>query len=305
MSDTNIIAKPNPNMASKINTNIKTNAKNQVLVLTDLIKNKAFDYVVALVIFFVFYISAKITKMRYMSYKNEKEVKNNIFYEFMGNMLYIIIIVIGIIISFIYVGFNLSTILICLSSVGIALALAVQSTIAQMVSGLFILIFDLYNVNDIVEINGIKGYVKNFSIAKTTIADLSEVDVLIPNSNFLKDTFINYTKQKTIKHSFQIAISANNTIDYNILISNLKNKIMNTSKYCIDKNGIIVAINEIGNSGTTLTIKVPIKSIDMFYADIELKQIARNVMTDDNILLLDNSYVSSKIGTSNVKYDFS
>jgi len=285
--------------------NIKMNEINDMKKLHHMIKNNAINYIIAFIIFIVFYIIAKLIKMKYMSYKKDNEIKNKIFFDFIGNILFYIIIIIGFIIALLHVGFSLSTILVCLGSVGFALALAMQSTITQLISGIFILLFNLFNINDIVEINGTKGYVKDFSLFKTTIADLSDIEVLIPNNNFLTNSYINYTKNKIIRHTFTVAISANNKIDYNILISNLKTAIASKSKYCIDKNTIIIAIDEIGASGTKITLKVPINSIEMFYADIELKQIVRTVMADDNVLLLDNSYVSSDIGTSNVKYDFS
>lgn len=283
----------------------ETNKINDIQKLHNMIKNNAINYLIALIIFIVFYIIARLIKMRYISYKDNKEIKNKIFFEFIGNSLFYIIIIIGFIIALLHVGFSLSTVLVCLGSIGLAIALSLQTLITQLISGIFILFFNLFNINDIVEINDTKGYVKDFTLFKTTISDLSDIEIVIPNNNFLTNTYINYTKNKTIRYTFTVAISANNKINYNILISNLKNKIISTSKYCIDNNNIIVAINEIGTSGTKITLKVPINSIEMFYADIELKQIVRTVMADDNVLLLDNSYVSSDIGTSNVKYDFS
>lgn len=288
--------------------NIKINEKNKInniQKLHNMIKNNAINYLIAFIIFIVFYIIAKLIKMKYISYKDDKEIKNKIFFEFIGNLLFYVIVIIGLIIALLHVGFSLSTVLVCLGSIGLAIALSLQTAITQLISGIFILFFNLFNINDIVEINDTKGYVKDFTLFKTTISDLSDIEIVIPNNNFLTNTYINYTKNKTIKYTFTVAISANNKIDYNILISNLKNKIISTSKYCIDKNNIIVAIDEIGTSGTKITLKVPINSIEMFYADIELKQIVRTVMADDNVLLLDNSYVSSDIGTSNIKYDFS
>jgi small conductance mechanosensitive channel len=302
MSEKKIVENIKINDSIKMNDSVKINDINN---FQNILKSNSINYLIAFIIFIVFYIIARLIKMKYMSYKDHNEIKNKLFFEFIGNILFYIILIIGLIISLLQVGFSLSTILVCLGSLGLAIALSIQTAITQMISGLFILLFDLYNINDIIEINGTKGYVKDFTLFKTTIADLSDIEIIIPNNNFLINPFVNYTKNKTIKHTFIVAVSANNTIDYNILISNLKNKISSTSKYCIDKNGIIVAIDEIGMSGTKITLKVPINSIEMFYADIELKQIVRTVMADDNVLLLDNSYVSSDIGTSNVKYNFS
>lgn len=281
---------------------VKQNGPSNLLKFETLIKEKSIHYLIGIIIFIIFYIIASLIRKRYMSLKDSKEVKDKLFYEFIGYVLFYVIIIIGLVVSLLYMGFNLSTVLVCLGSAGIAIALAIQSTITQVISGVFILILNLYNINDIIQINGIQGYVTDFSLFNTTISNLTDITTIIPNNQFLSQPFTNYTKTKTIKYTFTVAISANNSIDYDILMNNIKQKISAVSKYCIDKSGIIVSVDEMGMSGTIIRVKVPINSADLFYADMELKAIVRTVLSSDNVLLLDNSYVSSDIGTSNIKY---
>jgi len=287
----------------EVNPIVKTEMSD-MNILKNNIKNNAIKYLIAFVIFIVFFIIAKLLRIKYTSDITNSKTKDKIFLDFIGIMLFYVIIIIGLIISLLHVGFSLSTILVCLGSIGLAIALAMQTLITQLISGIFILFFDLFNIDDIVEINGIKGYVKNFTLFKTTIAPLSDVDTIIPNNNFLTNSYINYTKENIIKHSFRVAISANNKIDYDILLSNLKNAIISQSLYCIDKNNVSITIDEIDDSGTKLKVKVPINSKDTLYADIELKKIVRIEMANDNVLLLDNSYFVLD-NSPDIKYNYS
>ena len=136
--------------------------------------------------------------MRYIYYRDKNEVKNKILYEFIGHLLFVVFVITGIIISLLHIGFNLSTILVCLGSVGLAIALSLQSAITQIVSSIFILFFNLFTINDIVEINGFRGYVKDFNLFKTTISDLSETIVIVPNNNFLTNTFVYRLQQQQL-----------------------------------------------------------------------------------------------------------
>ena len=291
------------NIQTKSNTKLQTNTLNNskqkkeeyfnLDKVKDKFKNNSLNFLIAIIIFIVFYIIGKLIKMKYDSYKENDIVKNKIFYDFIGNLLYYIIIIIGLIIALIHVGFNISTILVCLGSLGIAIALSIQSTITQLISGIFILVFDLYNINDIVEVNNVKGHVKDFTLFQTTLSDQSKQDIIIPNNIFLSSIYKNYTKEDVIKTAVIVSISSNNSIDYDTLIFELKNKIKETSKYCVDKNNISISINDISDSGTKLIIRVPVNSKEIFNAESEIKIIVRTVLSKDNILLLDNSYITS------------
>ena len=164
----------------------------------------------------------------------------------------------GLFIALVNLGFQISTILVVFGSVGLALALAIQSTITQIVSGILILYLDYYNINDIVEINGLVGYVNNFNLLNTTILDNANVPNIIPNNTFISGKFTNYMKNKTIDSMVFLGISANNNIDYNILISNIKNTLIKEAKYIIDKNSVAVFIKDFEQPGTTLLIKYKI-----------------------------------------------
>ncbi len=210
---------------------------------------------------------------------------------------------VGIIFALTINGFNLSSIFIFLGSIGFAIALAVQSTLTEIVGGLFIIFYELFDKNDKISSSDIKGEVKEFNLLKTTIVNFDGVQTVVSNSTFINNPIINYTKTPTILHKINVTISSNNNIDYNILMSNIKNKIKNESKYCIDGDKIIVNIDEIESAGTKIAIHTPIMSKNMTHADMELKLIIRNVMSDDNVLLYDSSYIDKD--RNNLKYEMS
>jgi small-conductance mechanosensitive channel len=259
---------------------------------TDDVKTLSFKLLYALIIFLIFYSIGKLVERGIkQKVKNNKDTKNDLLYDFIAQASFYFIVLIGVIFSLNYLGFNISTILVVLGSVGIAIALAIQSTISQIVAGLIILYFNFFNLNDIIEVNGIKGPVKEFNLLKTIIST-AKIETVISNSDFMQHSFINYTKNPNVSTSFSVGISSNNNINYNILLSNIKDKIIAESKYCIDKNNVEIVIDDISSSGTIIKVFVPIKSKEMRNAQFELKKIVRNTISEDNILMLDNSYIT-------------
>ena len=267
-------------------------------------KKKSIEFltkiITSIIIFIFFYIIALIVKNRLsVTINHDKNIEDKkILYNLIAQLIFYVIMIFGLFIALVNLGFQISTILVVFGSVGLALALAIQSTITQIVSGILILYLDYYNINDIVEINGLVGYVNNFNLLNTTILDNANVPNIIPNNTFISGKFTNYMKNKTIDSMVFLGISANNNIDYNILISNIKNTLIKEAKYIIDKNSVAVFIKDFEQPGTTLLIKYKINSKDFYKAQYDTRLIVRNLLAKDNVLLLDHSYFQQS-GSSN------
>jgi len=189
-------------------------------------------------------------------------------------------------------GFNINTLLVIFGSAGLALALAIQSSVSQLVSGLIIIVFNYFNNDDLIEINNSMGFVKNFNLLNTVIYDPRGVKIIIPNSTITSGNFMNYYDQEKIYVQFFVTISNNNLINYDILLENIKEALINNCTYIINKENVFAKISNISLSGTELNIKFLINHNDYYKANDSGKQIVRKFMTDNKILLLDNGYLS-------------
>ena len=259
-------------------------------------KSHAYKIVVSIIIIIITLIIANIIKNSILNKfieKEDNENKNKILYTVVSTLIYYIIIFIGVVIALINLGYQLSTIFIVLSSIGIAIALAVQGTITQVVSGFVILFFKYFNIGDYILCNGMLGYITDFNLLTTTLTDQAGVKVMLPNSSFTSSPFTNYTSNKDVLFKLYLTLSSNNTIDFDILFNNIKNAIINESKYVTNKNGVYITIFDIQGSGTTICVNVPIKSINYVNAGNDARLIVRRILAHDNVLLLDNSYVAN------------
>ncbi len=79
-------------------------------------------------------------------------------------------------------GVNLAPLLASAGVAGIAIGLAAQNIVKDMLNGILILIEDQFNVGDAVRIAGLAGTVEAMTLRKTTVRDADGTLYVIPNS---------------------------------------------------------------------------------------------------------------------------
>ena len=117
----------------------------------------------AIVIFLIFYTIAKISvkNIEKINFNSSPKKNNNlnipkpnpqddekfskIHKKFIAEMVFYIFILIGVFFALSKIGFNVSTILVVLGTIGFAVAFGLQNFIQQIISGITILIFKYFN----------------------------------------------------------------------------------------------------------------------------------------------------------------
>jgi small conductance mechanosensitive channel len=79
-------------------------------------------------------------------------------------------------------GVNLAPLLASAGVVGIAIGLAAQNIVKDMLNGILILIEDQFNVGDTVRLAGVAGVVETMTLRKTTVRDDNGTLYIVPNS---------------------------------------------------------------------------------------------------------------------------
>lgn len=99
------------------------------------------------------------------------------------------------------VGMNLAPLLASAGVAGVAIGLAAQNIVRDMLNGILFLIENQFNVGDTVRVAGVAGVVEAMTLRKTTVRDADGTLYVIPNS--------------------QITTVANQSIDYSVATINV------------------------------------------------------------------------------------
>ena len=79
-------------------------------------------------------------------------------------------------------GVNVNAIVASVGIVALVVGFGAESLVADVVTGIFLIFENQYNVGDIVEVNGFRGVVKEIGIRTTSIMDMGENIKIINNS---------------------------------------------------------------------------------------------------------------------------
>jgi len=80
----------------------------------------------------------------------------------------------------------------------------------NFLAGIILAFNSPFRLNDLIEINGIEGFVKDINIRETLIKTPDGKDVFVPNSIILKNPLSNYTLDGFLRYEFMIGIAYEN-----------------------------------------------------------------------------------------------
>lgn len=124
---------------------------------------------------------------------NSEVYKQNIIKYELGYIVYYLIIFAGIIITITNIGIESSSIFAILGTLGLAIGLALQGSLTNLTSGIYIGLSNIFNIGDKIKINGTTGIIQEFSLFNTTISDENGHNVIIPNSIIQSNILTNYS----------------------------------------------------------------------------------------------------------------
>ncbi|RXZ58126.1 mechanosensitive ion channel family protein [Candidatus Borkfalkia ceftriaxoniphila] len=90
-------------------------------------------------------------------------------------------------------GFSTAGIIAAFSAIALAVALALQDSLASLANGIIIIFTKPFKKGDYVEINGKDGLVQDIRLFNTKIVTYNNEEILLPNNQILGSTLINYS----------------------------------------------------------------------------------------------------------------
>jgi small-conductance mechanosensitive channel len=102
-------------------------------------------------------------------------------------------LVLGIYLSLEAVGINLSSLAFLAGALGVGVGFGLQNIISNFISGLIILTEQPIAIGDRVEVGGTVGKVSEINLRSTTILTSDNISIIVPNSNLITGTVINWS----------------------------------------------------------------------------------------------------------------
>lgn len=104
-------------------------------------------------------------------------------------------------------GVRTTSVVAVIGAAGLAIGLALQGTLSNIAAGVMIIFFRPIKHGDFVVVNGQMGTVKDITLNFTELADLSNVQIIIPNSEVWGNTITNYSVYPTRRAEWTFGVT--------------------------------------------------------------------------------------------------
>lgn len=123
------------------------------------------------------------------------------------------VLVAGLMFAMASIGLDLSKLTLFVSAMGIGLGFGMQAVISNFVSGLIILFERHLKIGDFVDLeSGVTGEVREINIRATRITTNDNIDVLVPNSEFVNGRVVNWTLDE-VSRRIRVKFGVNYGVD--------------------------------------------------------------------------------------------
>jgi small-conductance mechanosensitive channel len=111
-----------------------------------------------------------------------------------GRLTHYVIIIVAVLIALSTIGFDFGKLALIAGALGIGIGFGLQSIVSNFVSGLIILFEHSLRVGDYIELDtGLTGTVKSINVRSTLINTNDNIDIVVPNSEFVTAKLTNWT----------------------------------------------------------------------------------------------------------------
>jgi len=203
---------------------------------------------------------------------------------FIENSVGVILWVIVIVVVLANFGVDVSALVAGLGIVGIVLGFALQSTLANLAAGVFILFYMPFRVGDYIEIEGSSsGTVKDIGIAACVMETPDNVKITIPNGKIWGNAIKNYSASKT-RRIFSLNVSIGYSDDLEKAIK-IINKVLSEDKRIMKDPAPEVVVKELGTNSVNIAVRPTVKNEDHWKVFCDLNRNIKEAFDDAEITL--------------------
>ena len=179
-------------------------------------------------------------------------------------------------------GVDAASIVAIIGSAGVAIGLAVQGSLANLIGGILILLLKPFNVGDYISDSGSgkEGTVIEIKIFHTRLRTFDNKIVVLPNGNLANNVIVNVTKEKTRRIDVICGISYNADIDKAKAV--LLDMLENDESVLKDKEHRVV-VSGLKDSSVELTVRFWVKSRDYWDAYYRITENTKKTLDKENI----------------------
>lgn len=220
-----------------------------------------------LVLVIGWWLSSLLTKMAVRAMRRGKMDEGIV--SFTSSVSRIILRVIVLISTAAELGLDTTSIITALGTAGVAVALALKDSLANVASGMLIIITHPFHVGDYLEFEDLEGTVTRIEMMFSTLNTIDNKEIVIPNSRLTANNIVNYTAQDKRRLDLEYSVSYEDDL---LQVKALLSKMVAENSKVIQEPEPLIAVGEHKDSSVAMVIKVWCKSEDYWPLYYEMQE---------------------------------
>lgn len=227
------------------------------------------NLIVAILIILMAFVVAGWIRARIIAIAHRYKRIDDTLFAFLGNIARYAILAFAAVFVLNRFGVQTASLVALIGAAGLAIGLALQGALSNIASGVMMVIFRPFKVGDFVEVAGHSGTVKDISIVMTELASLSNVQIIIPNSDVWRSSIVNYSVYPTRRAEWTFGVG------YGANLADAERIITDTIMADPRSHSTpepFVKVNNLGASSVDFLVRVWCSSADYFAYQADMKR---------------------------------
>ena len=201
---------------------------------------------------------------------------------FTGNVVYIAILLSAIVAALGQLGVQTTSIIAMIGAAGLAIGLALQSSLSNFAAGMMIIFFRPFKVGDYIEAAGVSGYVEGIQIFSTQLSSMDNKVIIVPNSSITGGNIINYSAKGERRLDLMFSISYDDDI----------RKVKQVLKELLEKDARIlralepvIAVSELADYSVNIVVRPWVRTYEYWDVCWDLKEAVKLRFDEEGICI--------------------
>lgn len=188
---------------------------------------------------------------------------------FVDSIIYYTFMVMVVIAAAGQLGINTTSFLTIVGAAGLAIGLALKDSLSNFASGVMLVMFRPYKINDYVDIGGVSGTVKNISLFTTELSTPDNQKVIVPNSGITSNVITNVTANPTRRVDLIIGIGYDDDIKK---AKEVIQGVLSEEERILPTPAPLIAVSELADSSVNFVVRPWAKTGDYWAVYFALQE---------------------------------
>lgn len=179
-------------------------------------------------------------------------------------------------------GVQTSSFVVVIGAAGLAIAFALQGSLANFAAGVMLVIFKPFKAGDFIEAGGKMGTVKEIQIFNTILNSPDNVRIIIPNGQVTGGNIMNFTVNGTRRIDLVIGVSYDDDLKKTRQIIE---KIILGDERILKEHAYTVAVSELADNSVNFVVRPWVNAADYWAVRFDLIEKIKTSLEQNGITI--------------------